>query len=406
MSFDVDNDYPWAGRTGQSFQATIIYLDFGTGPFYLEYKNSQGSLVKKEIQRNNTQTWQTATITLEDAYLNDNMGLGDNADGDPTHTDFRIFNGGSDKENVYLHMIKIKGLGSKPNNNKTETEITCSLPNESILGGESPALEASLIDKNGNPLAGKTIRITIDPYWFTDKISYSQTDSSGTATKNLALNGLPYLLQPSRSTHEVEVVFPGDSSHLSSSAFCYFPYSIPGRADMTKRTVTASFSKNTVRPGDEVTVTVNAPGGESFSVEGVGFGMPACQGAIGANGVGSCSFKVGGMAIAGKRMIGVIVPWEAPKAAASINLPITVIDDLPAPTPTSSSCPNGDLGNLDCDSGALIDETDLSVLLGSWAPFGPVPTPAPGNHSADLPPVDGHVDTYDLSTLLGNWKPF
>jgi hypothetical protein len=75
------------------------------------------------------------------------------------------------------------------------------------------------------------------------------------------------------------------------------------------------------------------------------------------------------------------------------------------PTPTPS-CLDGDKGSLDCDPLGLIDETDLSILLGSWAPFGPVPTPIGGHHSADISPTsgDGKVDSGDLSFLLSNWK--
>jgi hypothetical protein len=75
------------------------------------------------------------------------------------------------------------------------------------------------------------------------------------------------------------------------------------------------------------------------------------------------------------------------------------------PTPTIIDCPNGNLGNLNCDSGALIDETDLSIFLGSWTPFGPVPTPVLGHSSADISPTggDGKIDSGDLTVLLGNW---
>ena len=76
---------------------------------------------------------------------------------------------------------------------------------------------------------------------------------------------------------------------------------------------------------------------------------------------------------------------------------------LPTPTPTPS-CPGGNTGNINCDSGGLIDETDLSILLGSWAPFGPVPTPQAGFRSADLN-SDGIVNTTDLSILLAHWQP-
>jgi hypothetical protein len=82
------------------------------------------------------------------------------------------------------------------------------------------------------------------------------------------------------------------------------------------------------------------------------------------------------------------------------NIEPTPSAPLATPTP---DCPNGGQGNLDCDSSGLIDETDLSILLGSWAPFGPVPTPSGNHHNADLN-NDGRIDSNDLSSLLGNWK--
>jgi hypothetical protein len=82
----------------------------------------------------------------------------------------------------------------------------------------------------------------------------------------------------------------------------------------------------------------------------------------------------------------------------------------PTSTPTSTpSCPDGNIGNLNCDSNGLIDELDLSSLLSSWAPMGQVPTPVSGHWSADLggdPTTggpDGRVDAADLTILLGHW---
>jgi len=68
----------------------------------------------------------------------------------------------------------------------------------------------------------------------------------------------------------------------------------------------------------------------------------------------------------------------------------------PTATPTGSPCLHGELGNLDCDSGGLIDEADLSILLGLWNPSGSVGGEADLNH-------DQKVDEADLSILLGNW---
>lgn len=93
------------------------------------------------------------------------------------------------------------------------------------------------------------------------------------------------------------------------------------------------------------------------------------------------------------------------------KLTVTYRNPVASPTPTTpaESCPNGELGNLDCDPLGLIYIPDLSLLLDSWASDGPVPTPIEENyHSADICcPIGSHdnvVNIGDLSVLLDNWK--
>jgi len=66
-------------------------------------------------------------------------------------------------------------------------------------------------------------------------------------------------------------------------------------------------------------------------------------------------------------------------------------------------CPDGNKGNLNCDSQGLINELDLAILLDKWSPQGPVPPPSSGQASADLN-NDGKVDEKDSSMLISNWK--
>jgi len=75
----------------------------------------------------------------------------------------------------------------------------------------------------------------------------------------------------------------------------------------------------------------------------------------------------------------------------------------PTTTPPPGECPNGENGNLNCDAEGLINAGDLSILLTKWSPEGPVPTPNPGQRSADIV-VDGAVNAGDLGKLLGHWK--
>lgn len=88
--------------------------------------------------------------------------------------------------------------------------------------------------------------------------------------------------------------------------------------------------------------------------------------------------------------------------------PTPVKSKTPTPivsvSPTGTvNCPDGDLGNLDCDSFGLINEIDLTIMLNDWSPNGPAPTPSDVFHSADIT-GDGNVNETDLTKLLNNWK--
>ncbi len=339
MSLDVDNDYPWAGKPGQIFEISLSYLDLGIGDFFLEYKNSRGILMRKAIARGDSKNWKTVKVMIEDAYLNDNLGLRPDGNGEPGYTDLRIFNGGSGKPDVYLHMIKVKGLGAKPAGQKQPTEILCQTPNTSVLAGEFPGIVAILKDASGKTISNRNIRYTIDPYWYTNRISYAPTDNQGRATANLNFSDLP-ALSSERFIHEIEVAFPGDDLFYGSKTMCYLPTHSP---QIARRTISASLSKSTIKVGDDLTVNVAVAGGGGgpFCAEGEGFGLPACSGNLDAQGKGSCTFKIGGMAIAGERVVGVYASANGNLGGASIHLPLMVLDDsVEVPDPITPPVPS------------------------------------------------------------------
>ena len=338
MSFDVDNDYPWAGKTGQGFELSISYLDLGPGDFFVEYKNSQGSLIRKNIRREDSRQWKTAKLILDDAYFNDDLGLGPDGNGQPAYTDFRVYNGGPNAADVYLHMVKVKGLGAKPTGPKEPTTILCQTSNTSVLTSETPQVSALLLDSQGNPLAHKHIRYILSPFWYTNRISHGNTGQQGTAFGSMDLTGLP-VLSSERAIHEVEVTFPGDSDSYGSKAVCYLPTNYP---QVQKRTITATASKQKVRVGDYVVVDafVTGGGGGYLWVEGEGFGLPACSAEINSQGVAGCSFKIGGMAIPGQRVLGVYASSTGNLGAASTHLTLTVLDESEVwPPPNRPSPP-------------------------------------------------------------------
>lgn len=83
----------------------------------------------------------------------------------------------------------------------------------------------------------------------------------------------------------------------------------------------------------------------------------------------------------------------------------TPTGEAPTPTPTTppGECPDGEKGNLNCDSLGLINAQDFTILLAKWSPEGPVPTPETGQHTADLY-VDNRVNAQDFTILLTNWR--
>lgn len=87
------------------------------------------------------------------------------------------------------------------------------------------------------------------------------------------------------------------------------------------------------------------------------------------------------------------------------HIPTPTPTTIPSPTETPTpGCPNGDLGNLNCDSLGKIDNADLEILVASWIPWEPAPTPVPGSHSANLDGAMG-VNEADFTILLSNWNP-
>ncbi|MFA6250877.1 MAG: hypothetical protein WC686_05295 [Candidatus Shapirobacteria bacterium] len=110
MSFDVDNGWIYAGQVPNgnlSYEVVVIYLDNGSDSLSLEYKDKDGNLKSRRIQKNNTKRWirtsdsSSTKIVLNDAYFNDQLeGM----------TDIRINSNGDGDEIV--HMVDIVGNGN------------------------------------------------------------------------------------------------------------------------------------------------------------------------------------------------------------------------------------------------------------------------------------------------------
>jgi hypothetical protein len=97
MYFNVEDELPFISNT--SFTVKIMFWDKGTDSLSIEYKNSAGSIIKKQIIKNNTNQWIEREVILEDALLNN---------GFYGKADFRI---NSEDGDEYIHRIILKPTG-------------------------------------------------------------------------------------------------------------------------------------------------------------------------------------------------------------------------------------------------------------------------------------------------------
>jgi hypothetical protein len=114
MSFTADQRWPYKARvpyavspSGAWYDVTLKYVDQGSDPLAVEYKDYAGVTRTRTIRKRDTGQWVTTTLTLQDAHLNGGL---------PGGADLRINavpgSGGNDE---IVHMVMIKGhLGGQP----------------------------------------------------------------------------------------------------------------------------------------------------------------------------------------------------------------------------------------------------------------------------------------------------
>ncbi|MGW5349143.1 GH92 family glycosyl hydrolase [Streptomyces sp. NPDC004031] len=86
--FDVDNTIVPGAAAGTSYRATVTidYFDHGTGTWSLHYDSASAAYKQSEfVQKTGTDTWKTATFTLDDAVFRNGENAG---------SDFRVANSG------------------------------------------------------------------------------------------------------------------------------------------------------------------------------------------------------------------------------------------------------------------------------------------------------------------------
>jgi hypothetical protein len=98
MYLDIDDDFVALRGIQHSALITVTWFDVITSTgntWFLQYKDTNGSLQQRQVQRNNTHTWQTTTFSIHDANFNNGLN------GD----DFRIYDGGV--ADVYVHFVAV-----------------------------------------------------------------------------------------------------------------------------------------------------------------------------------------------------------------------------------------------------------------------------------------------------------
>jgi len=106
MYFDVENRWAYHGRVPASaggditYILRIWYLDKGHDRFAIEYKDYQGELQRKTVQKHGSNRVLSTILTLPDLYLNDQMA---------GNTDLRLDDNGDGDE--YIHLIWLSAAG-------------------------------------------------------------------------------------------------------------------------------------------------------------------------------------------------------------------------------------------------------------------------------------------------------
>lgn len=229
MSFDIDDGYRYAGKTGYSFDINITYLDTGFETFKFQYKNSGNQWKEVPITKTDTKLWQVKKFTVNDAYFNNNASEGSNANKYPT--DFRIETNGAT-----IHLVEVIGKGNITVGERPKAQVSCDIvrqesddPKEGIYSvgpNQNIKVKARLTNPAGNPLPNERIMFTYNSEWNFAASAY--TNSSGVAFYDLSTanntNRSGFVGEGGRtdlpSWYSVQVYYPGNDKFQPSRNDC------------------------------------------------------------------------------------------------------------------------------------------------------------------------------------------
>lgn len=226
MSFDIDDGYRYAGKTGVNFDVRLIFLDVGGGNIKFQYKNTNGEQKEYVINKQDSKLWKEVKFTLFDAYFNNNMS------DYPYPTDFRLETNGST-----IHLIEVRGSGNLLQVQRPKAQISCDIAdpdnNNPTLGvysmgfNRNLSIRAKLLDNNNNPIPGERVMFTYNTEWNLAKSA--KTDSSGLATSTLSTTPRPDssgfvgggYRDYQDSTYSIQAFYPGSANYQPSRNDCY-----------------------------------------------------------------------------------------------------------------------------------------------------------------------------------------
>ncbi len=233
MSFDIDDGYEarFAGQPGVSYDFRIVFLDLGTEPFKLQYKDKDGQWKEKSIAKTNTQLWKEISINVTDAVFNNGASEGANAVDYPT--DFRLDFGNPTKPTV-IHLIEVRGkAGVAKEETRPKAQVGVDLirnrgddPQKGIYSvglNQTFWVKATLKDNQGAPIPNERIMFTYNTEWNLAKSAL--TDQNGVAYQWFSTANNPnssgFLAGGGvggykASSYSVQAYFPGSEGYQPS----------------------------------------------------------------------------------------------------------------------------------------------------------------------------------------------
>lgn len=189
IGIDIDDGWPGASQVPQAaagcaaYYIAIDYYGNGTDSFHVAYKNYAGSTITQNVPKSNTGTWNTVTLDVNDAYMNNGMSGG---------ADIELSNGTGGEDT--FHKVRVEEYSCvgtpTPVYTNTPTPTATRTPTSTPTRTPTPTTQPT-------PLAEFNSTYTqYNSIWTDTCINYlAQTDGSCGSWGNLSLYANNSVLQ-------------------------------------------------------------------------------------------------------------------------------------------------------------------------------------------------------------------